>query len=258
GRAARLGAIVKGGMHLETLGRVDTVVLDKTGTLTLGQPEVQCIVPVAGMTADAVLGAAATAEGRSEHPLGQAIVAHARATGCAIAEPQQFASTPGHGIGASVDGVDIVVGNRAWMAACQVTVPPELAVGALGAGAEVFVARNKHLLGGIVIADPIRPEAQRAIASLTALGVQTLLLTGDTPTVAEVVGRQLGIGTIEARVLPAQKGARVRRLVATGRIVAMVGDGVNDAPALAAASVGVAMGSGTDVAHESADVVLLG
>src|SRR5439155_26998117 len=169
--AARLGAIVKGGVHLETLSRVDTVILDKTGTLTVGQPEVQRIVPRAGVTADEVLAVTATAEVRSEHPLGQAIVAYAHANGCAVVEPQRFADTPGKGIAASLDGADIVVGNRAWMADYQVDVPPDLAVGALGAGADVLGARHGHVVGHIVIADTIRSEAQHAIARLTALGV---------------------------------------------------------------------------------------
>jgi heavy metal translocating P-type ATPase len=256
GRAARLGAIVKGGVHLETLGRVDTVVLDKTGTLTLGKPDVQQIMPAEGISANTVLAAAAAAELRSEHPLGKAIVEYARKQKCGITEPSSFAYTPGRGILASVDDHVILVGSRLWLT--------DNGVNAQGcsseaeAGAEVFVAQDGRLLGSIAVADTIRPEAQRAIAALHGMKIKTILLSGDTRRVASAVGAKLGIEAIEAELLPEEKLSRVRKLVAQNRVVAMVGDGINDAPALAEASVGIAMGSGTDVAHESADVVLLG
>jgi P-type Cu+ transporter len=257
GRAARLGAIVKGGVYLETLGRVDTVVLDKTGTLTLGKPEVQRILPARGATADEILAAAASAELRSEHPLGRAVVGYARNKKCVIDEPTNFAYTPGRGITAEVDGQAILVGGQLWMADNGIDARASTAHEA-EAGAEVFVARDRRLLGSIIVADTIRPEAQHAIAALHGIGVRTVLLTGDTRRVAGAVGAKLGIEEIEAELLPEQKLSRVRELVAQKRVVAMVGDGVNDAPALAEANVGIAMGSGTDVAQESADVVLLG
>src|SRR2546428_22348 len=263
GRAARLGAIIKGGVHLEALGRVDTVVLDKTGTLTYGRPEVQRIVPVNGVTLRMVLDAAATAESRSEHPLGQAIVVHARAQGHSVNEPDRFAYTPGRGIAAQVADATVLVGNWAWMQDRGVVM---LATGATGietdpaasATSNVFVACDGRLLGAIAIADTVRPEARRAVAALGRLGIRTILLTGDTRPVAEAVARELGIQQVEADLLPEAKLKRINALVAAGRQVAMVGDGVNDAPALVAATVGVGMGSGTDVARESADVVLLG
>jgi heavy metal translocating P-type ATPase len=257
GRAARLGAIVKGGVHLETLGRVDTVVLDKTGTLTLGKPDVQKIIPAEGGSADTVLAAAAAAELRSEHPLGKAIVAYARRQKCDIAEPSSFAYTPGRGILARVDDHVILVGSRLWLAENDINVQGSSASEA-EAGAEVFVAQDRRLFGSIVVADTIRPEAQRAIAALHGMNVRTVLLSGDMRRVASAVGTKLGIEEIEAELLPEQKLSRIRELVAQNRVVAMVGDGINDAPALAEASVGIAMGSGTDVAQESADVVLLG
>lgn len=257
GRAARLGAIVKGGVHLETLGKVDTVVLDKTGTLTFGRPEVQAIAPVTGVRAEDLLDAAAAAELRSEHPLGRAMVAHAQAQGRAVAEPERFAYTPGRGISALVGGATVLVGNKAWMHDNGVAVPPVLDHG-VEAASEVLVARNGQLLGAVAVADIVRPEAKRAIETLNDMRVRTILLTGDTLAVATAVGRALGIREIEAELLPEDKLARVRALVQQKRTVAMVGDGVNDAPALAEANVGVAMGSGTDVAQESADVVLLG
>jgi heavy metal translocating P-type ATPase len=257
GRAARLGAIIKGGAHLETLGHVDTVVLDKTGTLTYGRPEVQRVLPAADSTSEELLDAAATAELRSEHPLGKAVVAYVRSQGRSIAEPADFAYTPGRGIAARTGSTVILAGNQAWMMDNGIAVPAARGQSA-AAGSEVFIARNQQLLGSLLVADAIRPEAKRAIAALHRMGLRTLLLTGDAGPVAAAVGTALGINEIEAELLPEEKLSRVRALVAQKRVVAMVGDGVNDAPALAEAQVGVAMGSGTDVAQESADVVLLG
>ena len=263
GQSARLGAIVKGGVHLETLGRVDTVVLDKTGTLTYGRPAVQRVLTVAGVSPETVLDAAAAAEQRSEHPLGQTIVAHARAQKRPVVEPDRFSYTPGRGIAAEVAATTVLVGNRAWMRDRGVVMPDAGVTGIAGdtaasAASEVFVARDGRLLGAVAIADTVRPEGQRAVAALGRMGIRTILLTGDTRSVAEAVARSLDIREVEADLLPEDKLERVKALVAASRTVAMVGDGVNDAPALMAASVGVGMGSGTDVARESADVVLLG
>jgi heavy metal translocating P-type ATPase len=258
GRCARLGAIVKGGVHLETLGRVDMVVIDKTGTLTFGRPEVQCVVSAGGLNAEKILDAAASAELRSEHPLGKAIVAYVRALGRPIGEPERFDYTPGRGIMALVDGATVLVGNRALMQDQGVTLPSSLSHDKEGAS-DVFVARNGEILGVIAVSDTVRPEAKEAIDALNQLGLRTVLLTGDSKAVAEAVARQLGIQEVVAEALPEEKLARVRIFVKSeGRVVAMIGDGVNDAPALVEASVGVAMGSGTDVARESAHVVLLG
>ncbi len=257
GRSARLGAIVKGGVHLETLGRVDTVVLDKTGTLTFGRPAVQQAFPTEGVASEDLLDAAATAELRSEHPLGKAIVAFAKRQGRGVLEPTSFAYTPGRGIATESAGATILVGNQTWMADNGITVPPTAAQSS-GTGSEVFVARGGRLLGSLIVADTVRPEAKRAIQALDRMGVRTILLTGDAKRVAAAVASSLGIKEVEAELLPEDKLARIQALVAQKRLVAMVGDGVNDAPALAEAHVGVAMGSGTDVAQESADVVLLG
>ena len=257
GRSARLGAIIKGGLYLETLGRVNTVVLDKTGTLTLGRPQVQAVIPRAGISEAEVLDAAASAETRSEHPLGRAIVARAIARQTTIREPDQFDYSPGLGITARVGGATVLVGNRALLTQNELEVPEDLAPNTI-TGSEVFVARDGQFLGTIIIADTIRPEARRAIASLHQLKIRTILLTGDAKPVADAVARELGISDVEADLMPEAKLARIKNLVKSGRVVAMVGDGINDAPALTQASVGVAMGSGTDVARESADVVLLG
>ena len=257
GRAARAGAIIKGGLFLEQLAKVNTVVLDKTGTLTYGQPEVCELVPAEGADAASLLDTAASAELRSEHPLGKAIVAHARALGRILREPERFGYTPGLGIDAVLGGDLVLVGNRALMRAHDIPVPAQLPACHPEASA-VFVARGERLLGVIAIADTTRPEASDAIAAIHAMGIKTVLLTGDSRAVGDKIARELGISEVAADLLPEDKQTRVKELVALGRTVAMVGDGINDAPALIEAQVGVAMGSGTDVARESADVVLLG
>jgi len=257
GRAARLGAIIKGGVHLETLGRVDTVVLDKTGTLTFGEPEVRRIIPMEGVTSKEVLATAASAEVRSEHPLGRAILSFAHSEGLRVIEPEHFEYTPGRGIAARENGSSILVGNGAWMQDHEVGLPTTLGHGDEPAS-ELFVSRDSRLLGLIVVADAVRPEAREAIERLKQLRLRVLLLTGDARPVAKKVAKDLGILEFEAELLPEKKLSRIRELISEGHIVAMIGDGVNDAPALAEASVGIAMGSGTDVALESAGVVLLG
>ena len=257
GRAARGGAIIKGGLFLEQLGQVNTVVLDKTGTLTFGRPELRAVITTEGTEATRVLDSAASAELRSEHPLGKTIVAHARALGRDVGEPDQFGYTPGRGIDAMLDGERVLVGNQALMREHDIAVPASLLAGHPEAS-EVFVARAGKLLGAIVIADTLRPETLQAIQTIHAMGIKTVLLTGDAKVVAQVMAKELDISEVAADLLPEDKRVRVKELVAAGRRVAMVGDGINDAPALVEAQVGVAMGSGTDVARESADVVLLG
>src|SRR6266404_1739329 len=257
GRAARAGAIIKGGVFLEQLGQVNTVVLDKTGTLTYCQPQVRALVPTGGAEVARLLDTAASAELRSEHPLGKTIVAHARALGRTLTEPERFGYTPGRGIDAVLGGELVLIGNQALMRDHDIVVPANV-LGRHPEASEVFVARGGMLLGVIVIADSVRPEAASAIKAIHSMGIKTILLTGDAKAVAEVIARDLGISQIAADLLPEDKRMRVKGLVAEGRIVAMVGDGINDAPALIEAHVGVAMGSGTDVARESADVVLLG
>jgi len=257
GRAARAGAIVKGGLFLEQLGRIDTVAFDKTGTLTYGRPEVRAILPLPGVSKDLLLDLAAAAELRSEHPLGKTIVEHVRALGRSPHEPEHFSYTPGRGISARVNGAQVLVGNQALMTTSGVSVPEDL-LQRHAEGSEIFVASNGALLGAIAIADAVRPEAVAAVAAIHALGIRTLLLTGDVPAVARAIATQLKIPQCVANLLPEDKQARIKQLVEEGSAVAMVGDGINDAPALTRADVGVAMGSGTDVARESADVVLLG
>jgi Cd2+/Zn2+-exporting ATPase/Cu+-exporting ATPase len=256
GRAARLGAIIKGGLYLEMLGKVATVVLDKTGTLTFGSARAQSVVSVSGTSEAEVLEAAASAEMRSEHALGKAIVEFAKERGISPPEPERFDYTPGQGIAAVAAGETLLVGNRRFLVDNRVEFPSNFAEA--DGFSEVLVARDALLLGAIVVADSIRPEAQHAVQMLKRMKIRIVLLTGDSQSVAATVARKLGIEDFEADLLPEMKLARIKNLVSAGCTVAMVGDGINDAPALAQASVGVAMGSGTDVARESADVVLLG
>jgi heavy metal translocating P-type ATPase len=258
GRAAREGAIVKGGRYLEALWSVDVVAFDKTGTVTIGAPAVREIHPYLRATERDVLGAAAIAERRSEHPLAKAIAQRADALGLAAMEPDHFEYTPGRGIAARIDADEILVGNRAFLGERGIADLPAISPDATSAASEVLVARGGRLLGSILVADTVRPEAAEAVRVLRSLGIRSILLTGDARSVADAVGRELAVDDIEAELLPSQKANVVLRLRGQGRMVAMVGDGVNDAPALANATVGVAMGSGTDVARESANVVLLG
>ena len=261
GRAARTGAIIKGGRYLEALWAVDTVAFDKTGTITVGAPEVREVRTVDGVSQREVLDAAAIAERRSEHPLGAAIVQRAESLGLSRIEPASFEYTPGRGVMARLGGEVILTGNRALL------IEHGIAVGALetiqlgrikNALSEVAVARGGRLLGSILIADALRPDAVAAMGALKDMSIHTVLLTGDARTVADAIGAEAGVDQVESELLPEQKVEAVRRLTSDGRVVAMVGDGVNDAPALVEASVGIAMGSGTDVARESADIVLLG
>lgn len=255
GRAARLGSIIKGGVHLETLGRVDTVVLDKTGTLTVGEPAVQLINPASGIEPQELLRFAAAAELHSEHPLARAVVAEASRQALPVPEPASFRYTIGRGITASVEDRTVLVGNRKLLSEAGIESPAR-AEGHIGS--DIVVAVEGRYLGEIIVADTIRPEARKAIDALHGLKVRTLLLTGDTAAVGRSVAQELGIDEVVSDMLPEDKLAKVRELVASGHTVAMVGDGVNDAPALTAANLGIAMGSGTDIAKESADVVLIG
>jgi len=256
GRAARMGSIIKGGLYLEALGRVRTIVLDKTGTLTLGEPRVTGVVPQPGFTVRDVLEAAAVAEKRSEHPLARAILARAVAELIPLEEPDTFQYQPGLGITCAKGGRQLLVGNRALFAQHSIDVsamaPPP------GGEAQVLIGSGGRPIGAIHLSDVLRPEAKEAIRRLRALGLRTVVLTGDAKSVAVAVGAQLEVNDVHADLLPQQKQAYVEALQRKGQLVAMIGDGVNDAPALVQASVGVAMGSGTAVAMESADVVLIG
>jgi heavy metal translocating P-type ATPase len=255
GRAAQQGSIIKGGLYLEKLGEVDTILLDKTGTLTYGTPELLNLCPGPDVSAELLLKTAAIAESRSEHPIATAILRRARQEGISYEDPGQFQYAPGKGIVASSDGDEIIVGNQHFLLERGVPVNPN---NNAEQGSEIFAARAGRFLGTLQIADKLRPEAQAAIHSLKSMRLRTVLLTGDAKSVAQEVGTRLGVDEIVSDLLPEDKLRYVKQLIEKGHKVAMVGDGINDAPALMQASVGVAMGSGTDVARESADVVLIG
>ncbi len=255
GRSAQLGSIIKGGLYLESLATIDTILLDKTGTLTYGTPEVVEVCPADGVPAASLLQAAVTAELRSEHPFAKAILKKASNMGISVEEPERFEYTPGKGIVAARQNIEIIVGNRLFLEGHRVALS---ATTASQTDSEIFVAREHTFLGTLVVADMLRPEATKAIRDLKSMGLKTVLLTGDSKTVAEDIGRKLGVDEIAAELLPEHKLEFVSRLIEARHKIVMVGDGVNDAPALMKATVGVAMGAGTDVARESANVVLIG
>jgi len=256
GRAARHGAIIKGGLYLELLGTVDAVVFDKTGTLTSGTPEIADVLAFNGASARDVVRIAAIAERFSEHPLARAIARRASEWSLPLREPENFRYLPGKGILCEVDGVPTAVGTRALMEAEGIPVPVE--ADPSQSYSEVIVAQGGLVTGSIQIVDILRPEAAAAIREIRHMGCRTVLLTGDRKEVGEAIAMVLGVDEVDSEMLPEEKVRYVRSLRARGRKVAVVGDGVNDAPALLEANVGVAMGSGTDVARESASVVLLG
>jgi Cd2+/Zn2+-exporting ATPase/Cu+-exporting ATPase len=262
GQAARRGIVVKGGRYLEALAKVDTVVMDKTGTVTIGRPEVSDVMPLTGEAPDAILLAAASVERYSEHPLAAGILRRARERGLAVPEPAGFEAVPGEGAKARVGGNSVLCGTEKLMERFGIEVPPavrdRVQVLAQDGRSVVLVARQGQVIGLIALADVLRPEVGPALEAVRRLGVPTLLLlTGDRRAVAAAVAGRLGIDYI-AEVLPEDKIGIVRRLQADGHVVAMVGDGVNDAPALAQADVGIAMGvAGTDAAIEAAHVALM-
>ena len=261
GRGATSGVLVKNAEALELMEKIDTLVVDKTGTLTIGKPQLIEVVAADGFVEDEVLGLAAALEKGSEHPLAAAIVAGAEARAVAVASSADFASHTGKGVSGTVGGRAVALGNKALLAESGVDTAPldDQADGYRAEGQGVmFVAADGRLAGLLVVADPIKESAADAIKALRASGVRVVMLTGDNARTAEAVARRVGgIDEVLADVLPDQKQAKVEALRGEGRRVAMAGDGINDAPALAAADVGIAMGTGTDVAMESAAVTLV-
>jgi P-type Cu+ transporter len=260
GRGARAGVLIKNADALERFEKVDTLVVDKTGTLTEGKPRVVAVKPVATWSEDALLRLTASLERGSEHPLAAAIVAEAQARALTLAEAADFSASTGRGAVGTVEGRRVVIGNARMMDEAGIDIT------ALNADAEelrrsgataLFAGVDRSAAGVIAIADPLKPTTPDVVAALRKAGVRIVMLTGDNRTTAEAAARELGISEVEAEILPADKARVVEKLRRLGRVVAMAGDGVNDAPALAAADVGVAMGTGTDVAIESAGVTLL-
>ena len=259
GRAARAGVLFRNATVLEAAAKVDTVVFDKTGTLTEGRPSVTDVIPAVGVDEAEILRLAASADAQSEHPLATAVVAAAKKRALVIDPPSHFEAIPGQGVKAAVAGRNVLVGNGKLLDRNGVTPGLEREAEKLRAEAKtaLYVAADGRVLGLIAVADRIRPTAKSAVTALHDLGIRVLLLTGDTQATAETVARTLGIDDLRAEVLPGDKAKAVKRLEEQGRRVAMVGDGVNDAPALAAATVGIAIGAGTDVAIETAGIILM-
>lgn len=255
GRSAQAGVIIKGGLYLEQLAKIDTVVLDKTGTLTFGVPTVVAVHPAPGITAQDLLRYTAIAERDSEHPLGRAVLEYAKCLLGPIPAAEEFHYEPGKGVIAQVEGCEICVGNASYLAERRIDGPMfALQNGRSG----VLVARNGKYLGAIMVDDQLRNEAVEAVREINSMGVVTVLLTGDSASQALRVAAPLQINDVRSNLQPHDKLTAIQKLQQSKRKVAMVGDGINDAPALAQADVGIAMGSGTDVARESADVVLIG
>ena len=260
GKGAENGILIKGGEALETAHKVTTIILDKTGTITEGKPAVTDILTAGGVGGDELLRLAASAETGSEHPLGQAIVASAQAKGISLTKADAFLSVTGRGIEATIDGKTVLAGNRTLMDERGVDLSAlDMASDRLAGEGKtpMYVAVDGQLYGIAAVADVVKPSSRAAIERLTRMGIEVLMITGDNKKTAAAIAKQVGIDRVLAEVLPEDKSGEVRKLQAGGRVVAMVGDGINDAPALAQADVGIAIGSGTDVAMESADIVLM-
>jgi len=257
GNGARRGILIKNGAALETAHAVDTVVFDKTGTLTEGKPSVVAVTACGSFTEDEVISLAAALESRSEHPLAHAVVTEARAKGLTLLSPQGFAAVPGKGVRGKVGAWDIVIGNAGLVPvvpeACRADVAARESEGAT----VIRVAVDGAFVGAIAVADTVKADAKRAVADLRSRGFRVVMLTGDNAPTAQAIAARLGIAEVRAEVMPEAKAAEVKKLQAEGRKVAFVGDGINDAPALTQADLGIAMGTGTDVAIEAGSVVLV-
>jgi Cu+-exporting ATPase len=260
GKAAEYGILIRNGEALQQAGKLTTVVLDKTGTVTEGRPAVTALVPVAGWSEEQLLQIAGSVERGSEHPLAEAIVAAAKERGLKLNRPKGFEATAGHGVAATVDGRHALLGNVRWMernAVAVATLADRATELAARAHTPMYLAVDGKLAGIVAVADPVKADSRAAIARLHAAGIKIAMITGDNRATADAVAREVGIDEVMAEVLPGDKAERVAERQRRGETVGMVGDGINDAPALAQADVGFAIGTGTDVAIESADVTLI-
>ena len=260
GKGAENGILIKGGEALETAQKLDTIVFDKTGTLTRGEPQLTDVVPVGGVSEDTVLMLAAVAEKGSEHPLGEAIVKGAAARGIDIPDAQDFNAIAGHGVQVTYEGSRVLLGTRKLMTDNGMDPAPlnnSMEAMENDGKTAMLIAKDNEIMGVIAVADTLKEHSAEAVEYLQEMGITTVMITGDNRRTAEAIARQVGIDRVLAEVLPRDKAAEVKKLQAEGRKVAMVGDGINDAPALMQADIGIALGSGTDVAMESAQIVLI-
>jgi Cu+-exporting ATPase len=260
GKGAEYGVLIKGGEHLERAHRIKAIVLDKTGTITKGKPEVTDIIPTGNLREEEILSFAAIAEKNSEHPLGEAIVNKAKEKGFELPDPENFEAIPGHGIYAKIKGREVYLGNRRLMKAKNISTESieDLLTKLENEGKTAMIMAIDGSLEGIVaVADTLKENSKEAIDELKKMGIEVWMITGDNERTARAIARQVGIDKVMAEVLPEHKAEEVEKLKKQGKITAMVGDGINDAPALAAADVGIAIGTGTDVAIEAADITLM-
>ena len=254
------GILIKGGESLETAHKLESVILDKTGTLTKGEPEVTDLVPFDGLNDRELLQLAASAEQVSEHPLGEAILERGRQDGVELLQASDFRAVPGHGLEVKVGGRALRFGNMKFMERHGLSLDGhEAAVAALEAEGKtvMFLAGEKSLLGVVAVADTLKETSAQAVSELRDMGIDVYMMTGDNRRTAEAIAAQAGVSHVMAEVLPEEKAAKVKELRAQGKMIGMVGDGINDAPALAEADVGFSIGTGTDVAIEASDVTLM-